>query len=112
VDLLDLLGAIPQPTGGRGRERSPAENLVYGLAAVGFPLLLFVLVLFAGLAPHPVATLTVAAALVLATYVVARALQVGVAKALAAVVTCALSCFVWGGVAFLLAALASFYSAF
>jgi hypothetical protein len=112
VDLFDLLSAIPTPTGGRGRERSAAENLVYGLAAVGFPLLLVVLVLFAGLGPHPVATLTVASALVLATYVVARMLQVALAGTLGAVITCAVSCFVWGGVAFLLAALASFYSEF
>ena len=112
MDLFDLLTAIPTPPGGRGRERSPAENLVYGLATVGFPLLLFVLVLFAGLWAHPEATLAIAGTLVVATYVVGRLLEVGLAEVLKAVIACALSCFVWGGIAFVLGAFASFYSEF
>jgi hypothetical protein len=111
VDLFDLLAAMPTP-GGRGRERSAAENLIYGLATVAFPVLLLALVLFAGLWAHPEVTLAVAGAFLVATYVLARLLEVGLAETLKALIACALSCFVWGGIAFVLGAFASFYSEF
>ena len=111
LELLDLFSAMPTP-GGSNRERSPAENLVYGLAAVVFPILLTVLVLFAGLWKYPELTLALAVLLLVATYVVGRVLEVALAEILKAVIACAVSCFVWGGIALIVAAIGSFYSEF
>jgi|GraSoiStandDraft_4_1057263.scaffolds.fasta_scaffold135820_2 hypothetical protein len=112
MDPLDLLGLAYLPMGGRDAPDSPAEAVAYALAALVLPLTLAALILFAGLWLHPEATLALATGFVVLSGLVARLLRVGTAAALRTIVACAISCFVWGGGAFLLAIFLGVFSAF
>jgi hypothetical protein len=112
MDLLDLMALVQPPMGGRRRSLSAGEHVIYALGTVIFPCLLFVLVLFAGLAAHPIATLALCVAFIVAIVLVARQLLVGTAQTIWAALSCAVACFICGGVALFLAMIASFYAEF
>ena len=112
MDFLDLLVLMQPPMRSRRRPSSPGERLTYAFATLIFPVLMFVLVLFAGLWAHPLGTLALGLAFVASTALVARRLRVGPAETTLAALGCALACFVWGGIAFFLGLLSAFYADF
>ena len=112
MDPLDLLGLALVPMGGREAPDSPAEAVAYAVASLVLPLGLAALILFGGLWAHPEAALALGAAFIVVSGLVARLLGAGTAAALRSVVACGISCFVWGGGAFLLAIFLGVFSAF
>jgi hypothetical protein len=114
MDIFDLLAAAPFDLPGMGsRDRDPRENAVAGISLVGFPLVDFSVVLFAGVYSRPTLALLVLPLLFAAACaVLSRALRISLGAALKTTVGCALLCLLASIFASFLGAIASFYSGF
>ena len=112
MDLFDLFAVLPLDWAGGTppSKRSFPGNLVGFVSLTLFPLLAFVIVLFGPLGTTLVVVLS--AAFAVASLLLARLTGSSTASALVMALTCALMCMIAGGIAFLLAVFASFYSAF
>ena len=114
MDFLDLFPfAPPHFPGEPSRRGSRAENVTAAVGTLVFPAAEFMLVLFADLWMHPVIALfAMPAFFTAASFMVGRSLQVATRWTLTVCLGCAVTCFVAGGIAFLMGVFASFYSGF
>jgi hypothetical protein len=113
MDIFDLF-----PMGGPGlpgerSARSPEEKLAAGTATLLLPTLNFLIVLFAGVAPHTTVALVLMPLLsAVLLFALARILGVSVGRGILFAICCAATCFVGNLGALLLAAIGAFYSNF
>jgi hypothetical protein len=115
MDFLDLFAlllplGVPDPS---SPGRTPEQSLTAAVGLGLLPVLLFVVVLFAGLWRHPVVALGVLPlAFAVATGALGRVLATGTGWTLAVALGCAVVSALAGGIALMLAAFASFFSGF
>jgi hypothetical protein len=114
MDIGDLffIGAA-SATGGPRRKLSPQENIAYGVGGVLFPLLTFLIVLFGELWRHAViAMVGLPAVFSVISYYLARRLDTGTGFTWKVTLGCAVSSFVTGAIAWLMALFFSFFQSF
>jgi hypothetical protein len=113
MDFFDFFALFPIGCGGSSRERSSEENLSGGIALTVFPLLDFMIVLFAGAwRDEALAFFLLPALFTWATVILSKLLETSGAWTATTAIGCALMCLVASGIGGMLAGLASFFSSF
>lgn len=113
MDFFDLLSAFPPTVGGGPSRDRPAEDQAALAVGCGlFPILDFLVVLFVDGARHGVVALGAPVGFAVLTVLLCRRLCTGTGAAILATAGCVFFCLIASGTAFLLAAIAGFYSTF
>jgi hypothetical protein len=113
MDFFDFLAFFPIGAGGSSRDRPPEENVSQGVALTVFPILDFVIVLFAGVwKDATVSFIVLPAAFTLVSVLLSRRLEVGGGFTAVTAIGCAIFCLLASGIGGLLGGFASFFSTF
>jgi hypothetical protein len=113
MDFFDFFAFLPVGGGGGSRDRPPEENVSQGVALTVFPILDFVIVLFAGAWKEAaLAFIVLPAAFTLASVVLSRRLETSGGFTAVTAIGCLLFCFLASGLGGLLGGLASFFQTF
>jgi hypothetical protein len=113
MDFFDFLSFLPLGGGGSRRDQPPEESVSQGVALAVFPILDFVIVLFAGAwREAAVAFFVLPAAFTLASVLLSRRLETNGGFTAITAIGCAIFCLVASGIGGLLGGLADFFQTF